>query len=58
MGVGAMKRLSAVKWGLVSKIVWAWVLTLPVTAILGYATYSGVHFIYLNGLEKIWEQIF
>ena len=34
MGVGATKRLSAVKWGIVGRIVWAWVLTLPVTAIL------------------------
>jgi PiT family inorganic phosphate transporter len=36
MGVGASKRFSAVKWGLVERIVWAWVLTLPVTALLGY----------------------
>ena len=36
MGVGATKRLSAVKWGVVQRILWAWVLTLPVTAILGY----------------------
>ncbi len=35
MGVGATKRLSAVKWGVVERIVWAWVLTLPVTALLG-----------------------
>ncbi len=38
MGVGATKRLSAVKWGVVGRIVWAWVLTLPVTALAGYAT--------------------
>jgi PiT family inorganic phosphate transporter len=37
MGVGATKRLSAVKWGVVERIVWAWVLTLPVTALLGAA---------------------
>ncbi len=36
MGVGATKRLSAVKWGVVERIVWAWVLTLPVTALLGF----------------------
>jgi PiT family inorganic phosphate transporter len=36
MGVGATKRLSAVKWGVVGKIVWAWVLTIPLTAFLGY----------------------
>jgi inorganic phosphate transporter, PiT family len=37
MGVGATKRLSAVKWGIVGRIVWAWVLTLPVTALLAYS---------------------
>jgi PiT family inorganic phosphate transporter len=36
MGVGASKRLSAVKWGIVERIVWAWVLTLPVTGLTGY----------------------
>jgi inorganic phosphate transporter, PiT family len=36
MGVGATKRLSAVKWGIVGRMVWAWILTLPVTAFLSY----------------------
>jgi PiT family inorganic phosphate transporter len=36
MGVGASKRLSAVKWGVVERILWAWVFTLPVTGLLGY----------------------
>ena len=36
MGVGATKRLSAVKWGIVGRMVWAWVLTIPVTALLAY----------------------
>jgi PiT family inorganic phosphate transporter len=36
MGVGATKRLSAVKWGLVERILWTWVLTLPVTGCLGF----------------------
>jgi len=36
MGVGATKRLSAVKWGVVERILWAWVLTMPVTALLAY----------------------
>jgi inorganic phosphate transporter, PiT family len=35
MGVGASKRVSAVRWGIVGHILWAWVLTIPVTAILG-----------------------
>jgi PiT family inorganic phosphate transporter len=40
MGVGATKRLSAVKWGIVNRIVWAWVLTLPITAILAFLTHT------------------
>lgn len=34
MGVGATRRLSAVKWSLVGSILWAWVLTIPVTFFL------------------------
>jgi PiT family inorganic phosphate transporter len=40
MGVGTTKRFSAVKWGLVGRIVWAWVLTLPVTGLLGYGFFQ------------------
>ena len=36
MGVGAVKRFSGVKWGLVGRIVWAWVLTIPLTGLIGY----------------------
>ena len=36
MGVGAVKRFSGVKWGVVERIVWAWVLTLPATALISY----------------------
>ncbi|MDR1789174.1 MAG: inorganic phosphate transporter [Opitutaceae bacterium] len=36
MGVGSVKRFSAVKWGIVGRIVWAWVLTIPITGTLGY----------------------
>ena len=34
MGVGATRRLSAVKWGVAGRIVWAWVLTIPISAIV------------------------
>ncbi|HDZ88745.1 MAG TPA: inorganic phosphate transporter, partial [Nitrospirae bacterium] len=36
MGVGATRRLSAVKWGIAGKIVLAWVFTLPACIILAY----------------------
>ncbi|MER2529444.1 MAG: inorganic phosphate transporter, partial [Candidatus Competibacter denitrificans] len=31
LGVGATRRLSAVRWGIVGNIIWAWVLTIPLT---------------------------
>ncbi len=37
MGVGAARRLSAVKLTVVERIIWAWVLTLPATGGIGYA---------------------
>jgi len=36
MGVGAAKRFSGVRWTVVERIVWAWVFTLPTTALLGF----------------------
>ena len=32
MGVGATQRLSAVRWGVAGRIVWAWILTIPLSA--------------------------
>ena len=40
MGVGAAKRWNSVQWSLVERIVWAWVMTIPVTAILAYGIYK------------------
>jgi inorganic phosphate transporter, PiT family len=39
VGVGATKRLSAVKWGVAGRIVWAWVLTIPIAAAVAAATW-------------------
>jgi PiT family inorganic phosphate transporter len=38
MGVGATKRLSAVKWGIVERMLWAWVMTLPAAGLIAYCT--------------------
>ena len=35
IGVGATKRFSAVRWGVAGSIVWAWVLTIPCSALIG-----------------------
>ena len=34
MGVGATRRLSAVRWGVARSIIWAWILTIPASATL------------------------
>ncbi len=39
VGVGATKRLSAVKWGVAGRIVWAWVLTIPLAAAMAALSY-------------------
>jgi PiT family inorganic phosphate transporter len=36
MGVGAAKRLNAIRWTVVERMVWAWILTIPVTGGLAY----------------------
>jgi PiT family inorganic phosphate transporter len=45
MGVGVVKRLSAVRWGVTARILYAWIFTLPGTALLAaliYVTLSGL----------------
>jgi inorganic phosphate transporter, PiT family len=39
MGVGSLRRLTAVKWGVAGKIVWAWFLTIPAAAVISAAVY-------------------
>ncbi len=39
VGVGATKGVSAVKWGITTKIFWAWILTIPVSALIGAGLY-------------------
>jgi PiT family inorganic phosphate transporter len=40
VGVGATRRLSAVRWGVAGRIVWAWILTMPAAATMAAATYA------------------
>jgi len=39
VGVGATRRLSAVRWGVAGQIVWAWLLTIPGAAVIGSGTF-------------------
>lgn len=42
IGVGATKRLSAVRWGVTINLLWAWVLTIPVSGLLAALFYYGI----------------
>ncbi len=39
VGVGATKRLSAVRWGMAGRIVWAWILTIPLSGLVSAGSY-------------------
>ena len=45
IGAGARKGVSAVKWGVTTKIFWAWLLTIPVSAVVGSLMYYLLNFI-------------
>jgi inorganic phosphate transporter, PiT family len=45
MGVGATKRVTAVRWGLAGKIVVAWILTIPCSAIVAAVSYDLIHYL-------------
>jgi len=44
-GVGSIQRLKAVRWGLATNIVWAWVLTLPMSALVGALSFLVIHLV-------------
>ena len=39
IGVGSTRRLSAVRWGIAGQIVWAWILTIPMSAAIAAVTW-------------------
>ncbi len=43
IGVGATKRLSAVKWGVAGRIIWAWIITIPISAAVAAVAYLVLH---------------
>ncbi|MDW9382564.1 inorganic phosphate transporter [Chryseobacterium sp. JV558] len=45
IGVGLTKRVSAVRWGITVSLLWAWILTIPISAIVAGATYLVVSFL-------------
>ncbi len=46
VGVGSTHRLSAVRWGVARRIVWAWILTIPASGVVAAATYGIIRLFY------------
>jgi len=46
MGVGSIKRLRAVHWGVARKIMWAWIITIPFSAVISALAYFLVRFLH------------
>ena len=46
VGVGAVNRLSAVRWGVARRIVWAWIFTIPAAALVSYAVFALIRLIH------------
>jgi PiT family inorganic phosphate transporter len=44
VGVGSIQRMKAVRWGLATNIVWAWVLTIPAAATIAFLSFCLLHF--------------
>ncbi len=43
VGVGSLKRLSAVRWGVAGRVVWAWIITIPATAVIAALCWGALH---------------
>ena len=46
MGVGATKRLSAVRWGVAGTMIWAWIITIPASAAIAALSYAVISLFY------------
>jgi len=44
VGVGSTKRLSAVRWGVAGNIIWAWLLTIPISAVISSLLYFAINY--------------
>jgi PiT family inorganic phosphate transporter len=46
VGVGSTRRLTAVRWGVAGNIVWAWILTIPMAALISAAMHVATHILW------------
>ena len=45
IGVGLTKRVSAVRWGVTINLLWAWIITIPISALVAAAVFAVMHFL-------------
>ena len=45
VGVGSSRRFSAVRWGVAAQVVWAWILTIPCSALMGAVSFFLIHLV-------------
>jgi PiT family inorganic phosphate transporter len=45
VGVGVVKSVSAVRWGVTVNLIWAWILTIPVSATLAAIIYAVIYYL-------------
>ncbi|HEY9533044.1 MAG TPA: inorganic phosphate transporter, partial [Mucilaginibacter sp.] len=43
IGVGLTKRVSAVRWGVTINLVWAWIITIPISALIAGLLFALIH---------------
>jgi PiT family inorganic phosphate transporter len=48
VGVGSTQRMSAVRWGVATQIIWAWVLTIPAAGTISWLTFKAIQFFFPN----------
>ncbi|MBM2826209.1 MAG: inorganic phosphate transporter [Dehalococcoidia bacterium] len=46
LGVGSVQRLSAVRWGIAGRMIWAWIFTIPMSALIAAATYIALDLVF------------
>ena len=51
-GVGSVQRVKAVRWGLATNIVWAWVLTIPASAAVAWLTFEAIPPVHPSGVTS------
>jgi PiT family inorganic phosphate transporter len=49
VGVGTTRRLTAVRWGVAGNIIWAWILTIPLSALISALIHITIHYIFQQG---------